>query len=518
MALLCGFALGGSVAVAQTYHLTGRILDKVDLRPVAGARVEIPASGLKAVTGTDGRFALQGTAAIRGNAAVFIAAPYFRNGMLHVQAAFPGSRVRVELFGLLGERRAAGEYPLAQGWNRLRVLPYSSQESSQPSSQHSSQTGSGSPGYHGFARITVEGGTWIKRILDLEGPAGIHWSEEASATATAAFAASTASTTSTAYTAYKRAQAPAKASGGNLVVSADRLAEKSVPLPMDSADLGDIVLDNPPRKLDVGAPAIYGAAMLFDGSKGKAAALAEIAAKWRDWTPVVPASELAKYNAAVNTFKLAKDPQYPDDTSRVTLQACCNTLWGYDDLQAIAPHGDAQNHVEFNGMGEYDAGEQTNGADPIDETPVKPGYYNSGVYVQSRYELQIRAFSQDKSLIPGIHDMASLVDDYAPAANANRPHGQWQAYDITFRAARYDSAGKKLDDARISLWWNGVLVHDNRVAHGTATGTAADKHSGEELGPKTYGLKLQSEGRDVRFRNIWIKELAIPDPRTNFGY
>jgi hypothetical protein len=504
MAMLCG-----SAAVAQTYSLKGRVLEKVGMQPVAGARVEIAGAGLKAVAGADGRFTLQGTAGInRGNGAAFFAAPYFRNGLLYVQAASPGSTVLVELFGLLGERRASDAYPLTQaGWNRLHVLPGSAH------SGHSAQKGPGSPGYHGFARITTESGTWVKRILILNDPAGTHWSGDASGAAASASSHSSLSSVPA-----KTGPALIKAAAGSLDVSADRLVAKSVPIAVDSADLGDIVLEYPPRKLDVGAPAIYGAVTLFDGSQGKTAALAEIAAKWRDWTPDVPAAELAKYNAAKNTFKLAKDPQYPEDTSRVALQACCNTLWGYDDLQAIAPHGDAQIHVEFNGMGEYDATENPNGTDAIGETPVKPGYYNSGVYVQSRYEMQIRAFSQDKSVIPGIHDMASIVDDHAPAVNANRPHGQWQAYDITFRAARYDNAGKKLEDARISMWWNGVLVHDNRIAYGTATGTGSSTHSGEELGPAAHGLKLQSEGRDVRFRNIWIKELTIADPQTNFGY
>jgi hypothetical protein len=259
----------------------------------------------------------------------------------------------------------------------------------------------------------------------------------------------------------------------------------------------------------VGAPPIYGAIVLFDGSKGPAAAQAELASKWKDWPRFTP-SEIK--------FKLAKDPQYPDDTTRVTLQSCCNTQWGYDDIQALSVHGDAQIHVEFNGMGEYDNSEKTNAGDAIDETPVKPGYYNSGVYVQSRYEVQIRAFSQDKNTLPGNHDMAALVDDYAPTANVSRPNGVWQAFDITFRSARYDASGKKLENARISLWWNGVQVHNNRDARAPATGTAAGTHSGEELNATLYGLKLQSEGRDVRFRNVWIKSLDIPTAETDFGY
>jgi hypothetical protein len=71
------------------------------------------------------------------------------------------------------------------------------------------------------------------------------------------------------------------------------------------------------------------------------------------------------------------------------------------------------------------------------------------------------------------------VDDYAPDANRNLPNGAWQAYDITFRGARF--AGTAMVSAPyMSVWWNGVLVHDNRRLTGAAAGLK--NHSGEEHG------------------------------------
>ncbi|MDB5104161.1 MAG: hypothetical protein JWP91_1850 [Fibrobacteres bacterium] len=472
VSLLCGTA-----ALGQTYNLKGRVLDKVGMKPVAGAIVEINGGSLKATTDSAGRFTLQGATGLSGLPDAAFAAPYFRDGILFVEAGKSVRSAKVELFGLAGEAISTAEYPLTDaGWNRLQVLPRQGRD------------------FFGFARITAGGESWVKRVLHLDAPSALQWAGDA--------APATVSS--------KSARAMAKAAAaGSLDVSADRLVKKSVRFASDNADLGDIVLDYPPRKLDVGAPPIYGAVTLFDGSKGKAAAQAELKAKWKDWPRFSP-SEIM--------FKIAKDPQFPDDTNKVTLQSCCNTQWGYDDIQALSVHGDAQIHVEFNGMGEYDATEKTNAGDAIDENPVKPGYYNSGVYLQSRYEVQIRAFSQDKNVLPGSHDQAALVDDYSASANVNRPNGQWQAYDITFRTARYDGAGKKLENARVSMWWNGVQVHNNRDAKAPATGIDPSKHSGEELNPTLYGLKLQSEGRDVRFRNIWIKDLSIQDAQTNFGY
>ncbi|MDB5050020.1 MAG: hypothetical protein JWO30_3091 [Fibrobacteres bacterium] len=475
--------LCGAAAMDQTYNLKGRVLDKAGMKPVAGATVQVSGASLKATTDSQGRFTLEGATGIGGVRGAFMAAPYFQGGILYVQAVKTGQRAGVELFGLAGALVSASEYVLKnEGWNRFDALPGRAGD------------------FHGFARITTGGETYVRRILNLDVPAGLQWSGEASSHASGAV------------------RGLAKAAAGNLEVSADRLVKKTVAFAAEDADLGDIVLDYPPRRLDVGAPPVYGAYTLFDGSKGKAAAQAELKAKWKDWIPAVTGAELQKYTAARDQFKIAKDPEFPDDTNRVTLMSCCNTLWGYDDIQALQTHADAQIHVEFNGMGEYDNAENANANDAIDETPRKPGYYNSGVYLQSRYEVQVRAFSQNHATLPGNHDIAGLVDDYAPTVNAIRPNGKWQAYDITFRSARYDNAGKKLDDARVSIWWNGVQVHSNRVAHGTATGVDPGKHSGEELGPALYGLKLQSEGSDVRYRNIWVKDLAITDTDTNFGY
>ena len=90
-------------------------------------------------------------------------------------------------------------------------------------------------------------------------------------------------------------------------------------------------------------------------------------------------------------------------------------------------------------------------------------------------------------------------------SNQNKPNGIWQAYDIIYRNARFKGSNM-IANPIMSVWWNGVQVHLNRKLHAAASGLA--NHSGEEfLDTTLYGLKLQSEGRDVRFRNIWVKEL-----------
>jgi len=119
---------------------------------------------------------------------------------------------------------------------------------------------------------------------------------------------------------------------------------------------------------------------------------------------------------------------------------------------------------------------------------------NSGVYIQRRYEVQIlESYGQDPPLFNGC---GSLYRQKAPDKNAAKKPGEWQTYDITFKAARYEG-GKKVSGARITVVWNGVKVHDD---YEIKDKTGAGKPEGPEPGP----ILLQDHGAKVRFRNIWI--------------
>jgi hypothetical protein len=122
------------------------------------------------------------------------------------------------------------------------------------------------------------------------------------------------------------------------------------------------------------------------------------------------------------------------------------------------------------------------------------GRGNSGVYIQHRYEVQILDSWGEP---PSQRGCAALYGQRAPDVNASRPPGEWQTYDIDFTAARFDDAGAKTADARITVRHNGVLVHDD-VALPTKTG--AGRPEGPEPGP----IVLQDHGNPVRFRRIFL--------------
>lgn len=122
---------------------------------------------------------------------------------------------------------------------------------------------------------------------------------------------------------------------------------------------------------------------------------------------------------------------------------------------------------------------------------------NSGVYLQSRYEVQIL----DSFGLEGLfNECGSLYRQRPPDINACLPPLVWQTYDIDFRSPRFDAEGRKTDNGRITVWLNGMFVHHD-VEVLTKTG------AGKDEGPAPFPTKLQDHGNPVVFRNFWILPL-----------
>ncbi|MGA2259645.1 MAG: DUF1080 domain-containing protein, partial [Thermoguttaceae bacterium] len=82
---------------------------------------------------------------------------------------------------------------------------------------------------------------------------------------------------------------------------------------------------------------------------------------------------------------------------------------------------------------------------------------NSGVFLHGRYEIQILdSFGLPVTAV----DCAAIFGQRAPDADAALPPGQWQTYDIDFRAPEFNAAGKQTKGALITVVWNGVKVLD----------------------------------------------------------
>lgn len=125
------------------------------------------------------------------------------------------------------------------------------------------------------------------------------------------------------------------------------------------------------------------------------------------------------------------------------------------------------------------------------------GRANSGCYLQGRYEVQIL----DSFGLEGLDNECGGIYKIArPNTNMCFPPETWQTYDIQFRAARYNDAGEKTENARATVRHNGVVIHENlELPERTAGGPLAE-------GPEKGFLHLQDHSNPVRFRNIWVLE------------
>jgi hypothetical protein len=133
-------------------------------------------------------------------------------------------------------------------------------------------------------------------------------------------------------------------------------------------------------------------------------------------------------------------------------------------------------------------------------TPFQPkdsgqGRGNSGVYLNSMYELQVLdsfGLSGENNECGGFYSIRK------PDVNMCYPPLSWQTYDIEFTMARYEN-GKKTKNARVAVKHNGVTIHDDiELPRGTPGKTAE--------GPGPAPLFFQDHGNPVVYRNVWVVE------------
>ncbi len=153
------------------------------------------------------------------------------------------------------------------------------------------------------------------------------------------------------------------------------------------------------------------------------------------------------------------------------------------DITSRAEFADCYLHVEFRPT--------------VDEQGRTRGHGNAGVGLQGRYEIQIMdSFSAE----PSASGCGSFYSQKPPRVNACKKAGEWQSYDIIFRAPRFDAEGKVVERARATVFQNGVLIHANEEFSGP-TGIQYGEFKGESpRGP----IVLQGDHDPVEFRNIWV--------------
>lgn len=241
-------------------------------------------------------------------------------------------------------------------------------------------------------------------------------------------------------------------------------------LPLHAADAG----------IGVGAKPLAGAEVVFDGTR------AMLDAKWTYWQgPGFKSSLPIKW-------EIVPDPVDAGTVMSTLEPAAAGGKYGAADIVTKKAYRDFRLHLEF--------------------LIMQPGG-NSGVYLQNRYEIQV--LDGDKTQ----HGMGAVINETDSPYQAYLGVGKWNAYDITFRAARF-ADGKRIEKALVTLYFNGQKVHVNvpinQVWGGPNSGLDGGNDGGRGITDTPGGLKLQAEGHDVRYRNIWIKELDLTRPDTDF--
>ncbi len=233
----------------------------------------------------------------------------------------------------------------------------------------------------------------------------------------------------------------------------------------------------------VGVKAPKEAEMLFDGSRKM------LDEKWTYW-------EGPRFAAVMPIkWKVEKDPAGSGMVLNSNDPAGAGGKYGAADIVTKQTFRDFRLHVEF--------------------YVSKPGG-NSGVYLQNRYEIQI--FDGDTTH----HGLGSVINESPSSPSAYRFYngsGKWNAYDIKFRAARF-TGGKRTEPAMVTLYINGKKAHTNQTINqvwgGPNSGIDGGNDDGKGISDTPGGLKLQSEGYDVLFRNVWVKPLDLKAATTDF--
>jgi hypothetical protein len=231
---------------------------------------------------------------------------------------------------------------------------------------------------------------------------------------------------------------------------------------------------------DVGAKRPRGAKMLFDGSREM------LDTNWTYWEGPRFGSELPI------KWQIVNDPVDEGTVVKSDDPAAAGGKYGAADIVTQEAFRDFRLHIEF--------------------LIMKHGG-NSGVYLQNRYEIQILDGDKTK------HGMGAVINETESPYHLYNGVGKWNAYDIQFRAARFEE-GKLTEKAMVTMYFNGQKAHTNQIINqvwgGANSGLDGGNDGGKGITDVPGGLKLQAEGHDVRYRNIWIKPLNLKQADTDF--
>jgi len=131
---------------------------------------------------------------------------------------------------------------------------------------------------------------------------------------------------------------------------------------------------------------------------------------------------------------------------------------------------------------------------PLEPNNRGQGRANSGVYFAGQFEVQVL---DSFGLVHTSGDCAGLYNLARARVNACLPPETWQTYDVKFRAPRLNADGSIKENPRITVYQNGIKVHDDVEIPYSGNRW---KGKSEATGP----IRLQDHGHPIQYRNIWL--------------
>ncbi len=214
-----------------------------------------------------------------------------------------------------------------------------------------------------------------------------------------------------------------------------------------------------------------------------------------EWIELLPGKDFRAWREPRGEWMMVGDVTAdPADATRLTWTAgarvAVNGPRGQTvDLITAREFGDVEAHIEF----------------------MIPKGSNSGVYFMGRYEIQIfdsHGVAKDK--YPGIECGGIYprwinnqnVGGHSPRVNASLPSGQWQTFDVVFRAPRFDPDGKKIKNAEfVRVVHNGRVIHENVEVEGPTRSALYNEEK------PTRSLMLQGDHGPVAYRHVRLRGL-----------
>ena len=196
--------------------------------------------------------------------------------------------------------------------------------------------------------------------------------------------------------------------------------------------------------------------------------------------------DLSKWESSSPTPRGSERGRRPDPAPWKIENGAMVIVPGSGGIQTKEYFGDCQLHIEF-------------------KSPPPGNYYgqdrgNSGIFLQNTYEVQVLDGDNNNTYVNGM--VGSIYKQSAPSVNAYTKNGEWQVYDIYWKAPKFDSNGL-VEPAQITVVLNGIVIQNNYTLKGDTPYTGLPSYTPHGRLP----ISLQDHGTEVAFRNIWIRNL-----------